>query len=192
MIEADDRLAAVLAAIDDANVADPNKDAGGRPVALVYGERMSAELARLVPEASSALRIAARGQHVERWKLKREDYPEGRTGYLAWRTEQARRHAARVDGMMAAAGYGDDERARVASLLRKEGIKRNPEMQALEDVICFVFLRWYFADFSAKHPAEEILRIVTKTARKMSPEARARALAEFDLPPHLAEAVSAA
>ena len=85
--------------------------------------------------------------------------------------------------MMADAGYGAEERARVAALLRKEGIKRNPEMQALEDVICFVFLRWYFADFAAKHPEEEIVRIVAKTARKMSPEARARALAEFDLPP---------
>ena len=63
-------------------------------------------------------------------------------------------------------------------------------MQMLEDVICFVFLRWYFADFAAKHPEEEILRIVTKTARKMSPEARERALAEFDLPPVLAEAVA--
>lgn len=188
----DDRLGAVLAAIDAANAADPHRDADGRPVELVYGERMSAELARLFPDASDALRIAARGQHVERWKLPREDFPEGRTGYLQWRTEQARRHAARVDGMMAEAGYDADERARVASLLRKEGIKRNPEMQALEDVICFVFLRWYFADFAAKHPEEEIVRIVAKTARKMSPEARERALAEFDLPPVLAAAVSAA
>lgn len=189
MTDDGDRLAAVLAAIDAANAADPHHEADGRPVELVYGERMSAELARLAPDASEALRIAARGQHVERWKLPREDYPEGRTGYLAWRTEQARRHAARVDGMMAEAGYDTEERARVTTLLRKEGIKRNPDMQLLEDVICFVFLRWYFADFAAKHPEEEILRIVTKTARKMSPEARERALAEFDLPPVLAEAV---
>src|SRR4051812_41841913 len=27
----------------------------------------------------------------------------------------------------------------------------SPEMQTLEDVICFVFLRWYFADFTLKH-----------------------------------------
>ena len=80
--------------------------------------------------------------------------------------------------------------AELTEALRKEGIKRNPDMQMLEDVICFVFLRWYFADFAAKHPEEEILRIVTKTARKMSPEARERALAEFDLPPMLAEAVA--
>ena len=184
------RLAAVLAAIDAANAADPHREPDGRAVELVYGERMSAELARLVPDASEDLRIAARGQHVERWKLPREAYPEGRAGYLAWRAEQARRHAERVDGMMAEAGYPADERARVAALLRKEGIKRNPEMQALEDVICFVFLRWYFADFAAKHPEDEIVRIVAKTARKMSPEARAQALAEFALPRPLAAAMT--
>jgi hypothetical protein len=188
----DGRLSAVLAAIDAANAADPHRDPDGRPLALVYGERMSAELARLESAPSDALRIAARGQHVERWKLPRENYPEGRAGYLTWRSEQARRHAARVDAMMADAGYGPEERAPVAALLRKEGIKRNPEMQLLEDVICFVFLRWYFAPFAAKHPEEEVVRIVAKTARKMSPEARERALAEFDLPPVLAEAVASA
>jgi len=188
----DGRLGGVIAAIDAANAADPHRDADGRPVERVYGERMSAELGRLAPDASEALRIAAHGQHVERWKLPREDYPEGRAGYLAWRAEQGKRHAARVDRMMADAGYGAEERERVAALLRKEGIKRNPEMQVLEDVICFVFLRWYFADFAAKHPEEDILRIVAKTARKMSPEARARALAEFALPPALAEAVASA
>lgn len=185
------RLAAVLAAIDAANASDPHSGPDGRPEALVYGERMSAELARLFPDASEFLRIAARGQHVERWKLARDTYPEGRAGYLAWRTEQARRHAARVDGFMTAAGYSPEERERATTLLRKEGIKRNPEMQALEDVICFVFLRWYFADFTTKHSEEDILRIVTKTTRKMSAEGRARALAEFELPEHLAAALLA-
>lgn len=187
--DAGQRLDVVLAAIDAANSADPNREPDGQAAELVYGERMSAELARLVPDASDHLRIAARGQHVERWKLPREAYPEGRAGYLAWRSEQARRHATRVDCLMADAGYPEEDRARVAKLLRKEGIKRNPEMQALEDVICFVFLRWYFADFAAKHADEEVVRIVAKTARKMSPEARERALAEFDLPEPLAEAV---
>ena len=98
------RLSEVLAAIDAANAADPERE-GGRPAALVYGERMSEELARLSPGASEHLRIAARGQHVERWKLARSEYPEGRQGYLDWRREQGRRHGARVAGMMAEAGY---------------------------------------------------------------------------------------
>ena len=73
-------------------------------------------------------------------------------------------------------------------MLRKEGIKRDAEVQALEDVICFVFLRWYFQPFAAKHAPEAVLKIVEKTARKMSDSARARALAEFDLPEPFAAA----
>ncbi|HPG23962.1 MAG TPA: DUF4202 domain-containing protein [Amaricoccus sp.] len=187
------RLATVLAAIDAANAADPTTERDGateRPAALLYGERMSAETARLFPDASEHLRIAARGQHIERWRMPRASYPEGRAGYLAWRTAQAASHAERVGGMMAAAGYDAPDIDAVARLLRKEGIKRNPEMQRLEDVICFVFLRWYFADFAVQHDQEAVLRIVAKTARKMSAEARDRALAEFgDLPADLAEAI---
>jgi hypothetical protein len=178
-----DALLAVLAAIDAANAADPNSEPNGRPVALAYGERMSEELARRCPGASEHLQIAARGQHVERGKIARADYPDGRAGYLRWRTDQARAHAERVTGLMADAGYGPQDRDRVARLLRKEGIKRNPEIQMLEDVVCFVFLRWYFAEFTVKHADEDIERIVAKTARKMSPEARTAALAEFDPPP---------
>ena len=181
------RLETVLAAIDAANAADPGAE-DGRPAALLYGERMSAELARLDPGASEHLRIAARGQHVERWKLLRAEYPEGRDGYLAWRREQGRLHAARVAGMMAEASYPEADRERVAAMLRKEGIKRDAEVQMLEDVICFVFLKWYFAPFAAKHDPEAIGKIVIKTARKMSAEARARVLEEFDLPGPLAAA----
>ncbi|MEM1316190.1 MAG: DUF4202 domain-containing protein, partial [Pseudomonadota bacterium] len=143
-----EKLAAVLAAIDAANAQDPtsHQDDDGTPVpeALLYGRRMSAELARLFPDASPHLAIACRGQHVERWALKRADYPEGKAGYLTWRREQARRHGARVAGIMTEAGWPEADAERVASLLRKEALKRNPETQALEDVICFVFLRWYF------------------------------------------------
>jgi len=177
-----DRLTFVLAAIDAANSADPKGEA------LPYGQRMTEELARRVPGPSEVLQIAARGQHVERWLLAREAYPDGRTGYLDWRREQARRHAARLAGMMAGAGYPDADQDRIGVLLRKEGLKRDAEVQALEDVICFTFLTWYFTPFAAKHPAEDVLRIVQKTARKMSDAGRAQVLAEFGLPEPLAAA----
>ena len=182
------KLKAVLKAIDDANAADPKAEADGdtmRPAALLYGERMSAELARLFPDACEILQIAARGQHIERWKLARDDYPEGRTGYLNWRRAQAANHAARVGGIMRSGGYSTEDCARASQLLQKQGIKRDAEVQALEDVICFVFLRWYFPGFAAKHTAEKVRNIVTKTARKMSDAGRTRALAEFELPEEL-------
>lgn len=181
------RLAAALKAIDAANAADPARE-DGTPSALLYGQRMGAEMDRLFPGASEPLRIAARGQHIERWVLPRADYAEGRTGYLSWRRDLARHHAERVGAIMAAAGYGEAEIAAAGRMLRKEGLKRDAEVQALEDVICFVFLRWYFAPFAAKHEPGKVRDIVVKTARKMSPEARARVLEEFDLPEALAAA----
>ncbi|WP_270727643.1 DUF4202 domain-containing protein [Shimia sp. Alg240-R146] len=181
------KLDTVLAAIDAANAKDHRMDEG-QPEDLLYGQRMSAECDRLFPNASEVLQIAARGQHTERWVLKRADFPEGRAGYLKWRRDLGAHHATRVGELMAEAGYGEDEIAEASAMLRKEGIKRNDQVQALEDIICFVFIKWYFAPFSGKHSPEKILDIVAKTARKMSAEARVRALAEFDLPADLAAA----
>ena len=98
---------------------------------------------------------------------------------------------ARVVAAIDAANAADptlEDGARVAAMLRKEGLKRDPEVQLLEDVICFVFLRWYAAGFLAGRTPDDAARIVAKTARKMSAEGRARALAEFDLPEALAAA----
>lgn len=180
-----DRLERVIAGIDAANSADPTleMDAGEmRPAALLYGLRMSEELARLCPDPSEELQIAARGQHVERWTSPRSSYPEGRAGYLAWRSDLGRFHADRVAGLMRDTGYGQDSCQRVGRMLRKEGIKRDPETQMLEDVICFVFMRWYLPGFSSTRAPEALERIVAKTARKMSAEARVKAAREFSIP----------
>ena len=79
---------------------------------------------------------------------------------------------------------------RVGKLLRKEGLKRDAEVQMLEDVICLVFLRWYFAGFADGRDPDQIFNIVAKTARKMSAEGRARVAEEFDLPAELAPALA--
>lgn len=181
------RKQTVLDAIDAANSEDPNLE-DGQPAALLYGQRMSAELERLCPNASDALQIAARGQHVERWKLQRNEFPEGRAGYLAWRKAQGVFHAEIVAGLMELAEYAPNQIEAAERMLRKQGIKRDQEVQDLEDVICFVFLKWYFEPFAAKHSAEKIQRIVEKTAVKMSAAGRARVLQEFQLPEALAAA----
>ena len=181
------RRDAVFAAIDAANAADPRLE-DGAPVELLYGQRMTAEQALLYPEASDALAIACRGQHIERWTLPRQDYPEGREGYLTWRREQGRRHAERVMGLMRDAGCPEAEVEAAGRMLRKEGIKRDAEVQALEDVACFTFIRHYLGDFATTQDPDQLLRIVQKTARKMSPAARERALAEFPMPEAFAAA----
>lgn len=184
------RLAATLAAIDAANDADPDRREG-TPAARLYGERMTAELERLFRTASDELRIAARGQHIERWTSPRTSYPEGKEGYLAWRRDLAAFHANRLAEIMVQNGYDSSATDAVGRMVRKEGIKRDTDVQALEDVICFTFLRWYFKPFASGRDPDGLLKIVEKTARKMSADARMRALQEFSLPEPFAAAFRA-
>ena len=93
-----DRLRAALSAIDAANAQDPRRvdtPAGQRAREVWASERVTAWLARLVPDASELLQLAGRAHHLRRWTVPRSSYPEGRTGYLQWRRELHDRHAAR-------------------------------------------------------------------------------------------------
>ncbi len=181
---ANNRLAKALEAVDAANAQDPKRGPGEdveQAGELVYGRRMSRTLARLYPGASEHLQIAARGQHIERWTSPRDAYPAGREGYLRWRNDLKRFHARRVGEIMAQAGYAPEDAERVESLIRKHRLKRDPEAQALEDVVCIVFLEDHFAEFAAKHEDAKVVDILRKTWPKMSPHGQAAAL-ELDLP----------
>ena len=175
-----DRLQCALSAIDAANARDPN-DETGEPAELVYGRRMSEALAAFAPDASDPLRIAVRGQHIERWLSPRGAFPEGKAGYIAWRNAAKKRHAERLGELMAACGYEEAAIARVGALARKERLRSDSEAQTLEDVACLVFLRHYAENFAAKHEGEKVFDILVKTQRKMSPGARAAGL-DFGLP----------
>jgi hypothetical protein len=86
------RLSDVFAEIDRINAKDPRHvfvDGIQTPANLIYGRRMSAELDAFCPNASEALKIAARGQHIERWIIPRNAYPMDRPGYHAWETRCA-------------------------------------------------------------------------------------------------------
>jgi len=173
------RLGRVYAAIDAANARDPNSceiDGRREPAELVYGRRMSEALAQLDPDASDLLRIAVRGQHIERWTSPRKNYPDGRVGYLKWRKDLGDFHARRLAAIMAEAGYAAEEAARVGMLVRKERLKLDPEVQTLEDVACIVFLTHYIGDFAAKTDQDKLAGILAKTWRKMSERGRAHAL----------------
>ncbi|TBW41245.1 DUF4202 domain-containing protein [Siculibacillus lacustris] len=187
MSEIDARLAAVFARIDAANAEDPTRiptEAGERPHALVYGERMSAWLARLVPEASDLLQIAVRAQHLRRFDIPRSAHPMDKPGYFAWRNALKAHHATLVGGFMGQAGYDAEAIARVGSIVRKERLKRDVEAQALEDCACLVFLEFEFAPFADKHADDKVVDIVAKTWTKMSAAGHARAL---ELVPSLPE-----
>ena len=189
MSDESSRFDAVIATIDEANARDPKIveiESGAVPAELLYGRRMSETLAAVAPDASELLRIAARGQHIERWTSPRTSYPVGRAGYLKWRNDLKDFHARRLGEIMAAAGYGPPEAARAGALVRKERLRTDPEAQMLEDVACLVFLSHYLADFLGKTDADDgkLARILAQTWNKMSAAGHAYA-GKLDLPPHV-------
>ncbi len=183
------RFERVLAAIDSVNACDPRSvDDGGIavPAELLYSRRMSAALAAMAPDASELLRIAVRGQHIERWTSPRTSYPPGRAGYLKWRSDLKDYHARRLHEIMTACGYSKEEAARVGALVRKERLRTDPEAQTLEDVACIVFLAHYLDEFLGKTDADDakLARILAQTWNKMSPQGHAEA-GKLHLPAHV-------
>ena len=173
MSNASDRYHAVIREIDVFNANDPRRimvDGVSRPREVVYAERMSACLLRLYPDASEELRIAAHAQHIGRWQIPRDSYAAGRDGYNAWRTACREHHATLVSGILGRHGYAADQIAKVAKVVRKEELKRDPESQALENVAAVVFVQHDLADFIGAHPSYDdakFVGILNKTLRKM-------------------------
>lgn len=166
-------------AFDALNAEDPNVeiDEGvSRPKELLYAERMSQALDAFQPDAEDALRLACRAQHLERWRMPRADFPQGRTGYLKWRSEAKRKHSARALEVLRGAGFDDAMCERVAVLVEKRGLRTDVGVQCLEDVACLVFLRFYWTGFHAKHTDEKLVVVLEKTWAKMSERAHAEAL----------------
>jgi hypothetical protein len=179
----DDRLHHAFVLIDAAHSEDPRRQ-DGQPVELLYAQRMTDWLARLYPDAAEPLRLAARAQHIRRWTIPRSRYPMTRAGYLQWRTELGRFHAQTAGRLLAEAGYDAVTVERVGALIRKEQLKTDSDAQALEDVICMVFLQYEFADFAPRHEEAKVVRILRRTWGKMSGRGQAAALG-LKLPPHL-------
>jgi len=174
------RLKHVFAAFDALNATDPyHSEYQGKQYGkeYLYSQHMHARLEQFCPSASEALSIAAYSQHIQRWKILRTDYPEGRAGYKRWRTDLAKFHANTAAGVLIDLDYDADTIERVKSLLQKQGLKRDPETQTLEDVICLVFLEHYLEDFAVKHEEEKLIVIIQKTWKKMSEDGHNAALA---------------
>lgn len=164
---------------DEANGKDPNTEVfEGKtyPKELLYAIRMTDALNKFDPDASEALQLAVRCQHISRWEIPRESYEMNRSGYLKWRQELKKFHANKASEILIRVGYGQDVVDQVEFLLLKKQLKKNAETQALEDVICLVFLEHYFEPFAKKHPEDKVIDIIQKTWRKMSKEGQEAAL----------------
>ncbi len=175
----DDKLTNAYSLIDKANAEDPNKEkVNGESIAkeLLYGQRMTKMITTFEPEASEALKIAARAQHICRWKIPRDTYPMNRVGYLKWREELKKFHATTTAKILEEVGYDNSTIDNVSFLLQKKKLKKNKDTQTLEDVICLVFLNYYYEEFSKKHTDEKVIDILQKTWRKMSEKGHEAAL----------------
>ncbi len=168
------RFQRLIPRIGQLNAADPNQDQG-QPRELAYAKRLSAWVDRLAPDASESLRIAARGQHVQRWTIPRERYPRNRQGYLRWRETLKTFHADTITRLMQEEGYSDELRERVRRIILKKQLGSDPDTQTLEDALCLIFLETQLADLMTKEPPEKMREILRKTWTKMSDHARSLA-----------------
>lgn len=174
-----DKLQRAFQLFDAANQSDPNTElfqGKSFPKELLYAHRMTERLNAFAPDASEALRLTARCQHICRWEIPRDSYEMNREGYLRWRQELKKFHAQKAKGILEEVGYSVELIEQVQFLLLKRQLKKNPETQILEDVICLVFLEHYFEPFAAKHPEEKTVDILQKTWRKMSARGQEAAL----------------
>ena len=168
----DDRYARAVAAIDAVNAADPVRLVVGgeeRAKELVHADAVERWVRHLDPDATEAQLLAARAHHLRRWAVPRTDYPEGRAGYLRWRTDHKRRQAAEVAEILTGCGYDQATVDRVAELVAKKGLGRDPQVQVHEDALCLTFLEFQFDEVGDQLGFDHVVEVVRKTARKMSP-----------------------
>jgi hypothetical protein len=164
---------------DAENAHDPNievADGASHPREWLYARRLTDQVLSLAPDASEALRLAARCQHICRWMIPRSSQPMTRAGYLRWRAELKQFHARKSGEILREAGYSDDMITRVQDLNLKRNFPGDPESRILEDALCLVFLEFQFADLVRKTDDDKIINAVRKTWQKMTPAAHERAL----------------
>jgi hypothetical protein len=170
------RFESALRRFDEENSRDPNsyaQDGVQTPRELVYARWLSDWVLRLSPDASEALRLAARSAHLCRWVISRNSYPQTRAGYLRWRQELKSFHARKVGEILRELAYPEDVVTRVQALVSKSTFPSDPESQVLEDALCLVFLEHQFGDLARKSTDEKMINALRKSWKKMSPAAQA-------------------
>lgn len=169
-----DRFEKAITTFDAYNLNDPHQEElEGKLVSkeLLYAQRMSQRLSDFYPAAPEYLKLAAHCQHIGRWEIPRESYPMDKKGYLQWRNVLKTHHAKLAEQILLSCRYDQATIDKVKSLLVKKELFSNPDTQALEDVICLVFVEYYLEEFAEKHEPQKVVDILGKTLKKMSPRA---------------------
>lgn len=146
------------------------------PVEYFYAIKLHDWVTRLDPQASESLLLASRCQHIARWEIARSSYPEGRVGYLKWRSDLSRYHAGIATEILASLDYDEETIAKVKQIILKQRLKTDDEVQTMENALCLVFLQYQYDDLIAKLSEEKMIDILRKTWGKMSDPGREMAL----------------
>lgn len=138
------------------------------PIEYFYAIKLHEWISILRSDASEALLLASRCQHIGRWEIPRSSYPEGRIGYLTWRSDLSRFHAQKAEEILRSVDYDDMTIKRVKEIVQKKAIKKDPEVQTMEDALCLLFLQYQYDELIAKQSEEKMIAILQKTLSKMS------------------------
>ena len=165
----DAALQRALQLFDDYNRRDPNLaawDGAMQPREWLHAQFLHGWVLKLAPQAGTALRLAARCQHIGRWEVPREACPSGRVGYLQWRNTLKEHHAGIAARLLAGAGHDAETVQAVLKIVRKQGIKRDADVQCMENALCLVFLEHEYEEFCGRYP-DKVVAVLQKTWNKM-------------------------
>jgi hypothetical protein len=146
-----------------------------RPKEQAHAELMTAWVRHLDPDADEAQLLAARAHHLRRWASPRADFPEGRAGYLRWRTQLKARHAEEVATILRDHGYDEATIERVQGIIRKDHLRTDPATQTHEDALCLTFLETQLAELGGQLGPDRAVDVLRKTWAKMSPRGQEEA-----------------
>jgi len=175
------KLDAAFQLFDAYNKQDPRNfewDGNNYPQEYFFAIKLHDWILKLDPAASEELLLASRSQHIGRWEMPRESYPEGREPYLKWRKDLAQHHATITSNLMKQAGYGAAEIERVGQIILKKRIKVDADVQTMENALCLVFLQYQYEDFRKKYEndPDKMINILRKSLLKMDSHGHSFAL----------------
>ncbi len=138
------------------------------PIEYFYAIKLHDWVTKLDPEADESLLLASRCQHIGRWEIARKSYPDGRVGYLKWRSDLAKYHAGIAAEILSGVGYDEETISRVKQIVLKQRLKSDADVQTMENALCLVFLQYQYDDLIAKMTEEKMIDILRKTWGKMT------------------------
>lgn len=157
--------------IDEANRQDPRTeivDGKPQPKELLFAQRVSSWIPRLIENPSEALLLAARGHTIRRWRIPRATFSKDNVGYHQWRDALAKFHADETAAILRDAEYDEEMISSVSALILRKNLPGDAAAHALEDADCLVFLETKLAEYLDEWGDQKTVNILRRTVKKMT------------------------